>query len=228
MTFVDVGANWGYFTLLGAVRVGPKGVVLSLEPHPLLHDRLIQNIQRNRFEQVRAFPYAASIRRETLQFVSYDHRQDNWGTSRIVANNEAKKSCIEVQGIPLDELLRENQISHVDLMKMDIEGAEGFALAGLEGMIRERRISRLILELHPARLTQHNQSVEQILQLLIESGYRGWTIDHSRPSTRRAAYKKEFDIRDYLFPFSLDRGLDDWPHTLWTAKGEVSVVEPNR
>ena len=46
MTFVDVGANWGYFTLVGAHLVGPSGRVISLEPEPRLFRLLVSNVAR--------------------------------------------------------------------------------------------------------------------------------------------------------------------------------------
>lgn len=50
MNFVDVGANWGYFTLLAASLVGERGRVLSLEPDPRLFRKLSGNITRSRRE----------------------------------------------------------------------------------------------------------------------------------------------------------------------------------
>src|SRR6266566_1848196 len=59
MSFVDVGANWGYFTLLAASLVGTNGRVLSLEPDPRLFSILRDNIVRSGLNQVTALQLAA-------------------------------------------------------------------------------------------------------------------------------------------------------------------------
>ena len=59
-TFVDVGANWGYFTLVAAARVGNTGRVVSVEPDPRLFEMLEGNVTANTFTQVRTVRAAAS------------------------------------------------------------------------------------------------------------------------------------------------------------------------
>ena len=61
-TFVDVGANWGYFTLLGAHLVGPHGRVVAFEPDPRLFRTLAWNLRANALSRVRALPLAAADR----------------------------------------------------------------------------------------------------------------------------------------------------------------------
>ena len=70
--FVDVGANWGYFTLLGAHLVGPHGRVLGVEADPHACRALERNIARNRLQRVDIVHAAASDARGRLSFEPYD------------------------------------------------------------------------------------------------------------------------------------------------------------
>jgi hypothetical protein len=116
---------------------------------------------------------------------------------------------------PLDDVLAEAGIDAIDLLKMDIEGAEGMALRGMQETFSRRRVRRLLLELHPSQLQEHGQSAAEIIGRFQEWGYAGWRIDHSPKRTRRAAYHRTTSIGDILRPLEPHRVLDRWPHLLW-------------
>jgi FkbM family methyltransferase len=269
MTFVDVGANWGYFTLLAAHLVGRAGRVLSLEPDPRLFQTLSSNVAMNRLSQVRALQLAAADAPGLLNLAGFDERQGNFGLSRIVESKNPKsearnpkqiqstKSQISNQEVPdigasdlgfvsdsgfrisdlamgagagmdgcrifpvaarpLDHVLAEAGIDGIDLLKMDIEGAEGMALRGMQETLHRRRVRRLLLELHPSQLQEHGQSAAEIIGRFQEWGYAGWRIDHSPKRTRRAAYHRTASLRDILRPLEPHRVLDRWPHLLWVS-----------
>jgi FkbM family methyltransferase len=215
MTFVDVGSNWGYFTLLAARFVGKSGRVISIEPHPRLFKVLQENVQRNRLQQVTALQLAAGSERGTCKLLSYEEALGNYGTSHLVRESKDAAHIFNVPMRPLDALFDELELKAIDLLKMDIEGAEGFALQGLVKSLSNFRIYRLILELHPAQLAEHGQAARDVIQLLSNLGYRAWTIDHSVSGTRHAAYVKRVDTRGLLQPFVSAKVLDVWPHLLW-------------
>jgi FkbM family methyltransferase len=218
MVFVDVGTNWGYFSLLGASLVGQSGRVLSLEPDPRLFTRLEENLRRNRFDQVQCLPVAASDTEGELFLAGYSENQGNWGISRIVGNLPAE-GTFRVRASALDNILEKGNFSRIDLLKMDIEGAEGLALAGLEKSIRRHCIDRILLELHPAQLDDNGQSVASVLRPLQEAGYSGWVVAHSTCATRKASYSRRVDAKQLLTPFTAKETLDEWPHTLWVRPG---------
>jgi FkbM family methyltransferase len=219
MSFVDVGANWGYFTLLAANLVGTRGRVLSLEPDPRLFPILQGNVDRSGLKQVTALQLAAAKEAGTLTLVGYTEDGGNFGISRIAAHTDGQERMFQVSAHSLDYILRQHQLSPVDLMKMDIEGAEAFALAGLEESLATGKIKRLILELHPIQLAELGSTVFAVIEKLQSAGYRAWTIDHSPGSTREASYKKDIDIKSLLCPFDSSQQYDEWPHQLWLAPG---------
>lgn len=217
MSFVDVGANWGYFTLLAAHLVGVQGRILSLEPDPRMFARLQENIECNRLSQVTALPIAAAATAEKLTLAGYDEVGGNFGISRLVSGVLPPTISFQVEAVALDDLLDAQQLEAVDLMKMDIEGAEAFALVGLERSLRLGRIKRLLLELHPVQLEEMGASAQAVMQVLSQAGYKPMKIDHSQSTTRAMAYGRISSSRQILHPLDLSATLDAWPHQLWVA-----------
>jgi FkbM family methyltransferase len=219
MTFIDVGANWGYFTLLAASLVGKGGRVLSLEPDPRLFPILGENVARSELGQVTVLPIAAATERGMLTLAGYDESQENFGLSKLVTVESETKQTFQVKADSLDNILDYCRVDSVDLLKMDIEGAENFAIAGLKQSLLARRVKRLLLELHPVELAEHGSSAADVINSLHQAGYRAWTIDHSPAATRRAAYGKAMTLDLMLQPLSSSAELDQWPHQLWLAPG---------
>lgn len=219
-TFVDVGAHWGYFSLLAAGLIGPSGRAIAIEADPRIHDTLAANLALNQVPWVTAHHVAIAAGPGTVELLGYSDTQENWGLSRIAgAGAEGASTRFQVPTKALDDLLDELGVRTADLVKMDIEGAEGFALQGMERGMKDGRYRRLLLELHPAELRGHGTDPLALLQRLAGAGYRGWTVDHSPATTRRAAYDSSFGAKDALLPLDLSRPLDAWPHTLWLAPG---------
>lgn len=217
MTFVDVGANWGYFTLLAASRTGPAGRVVSFEPDPRLFALLRANLDRNNLNHVVPLPLAASDRRQTIHLAGYDEQGGNWGLSHVTS--QAEPGAFEVDGFRIDDVLDDLSVQHVDLLKMDIEGSEDLALAGMIDGLDRKRYRAILLEVHPAHLAERGGDAADVIRLIAERGYRGWRLDHSRRASRRAAYRRSVRLPDYLVSFSGSTTLDAWPHLLWLAPG---------
>jgi FkbM family methyltransferase len=236
MVVVDVGANWGYFTLVCAHLVGPGGRVIALEPHPRLASMLSANIAADVVlsQVVDVCGVAAGAASESKAFVGFDERDGNWGVSRAALGTEV--ADFESQTVALDPflhalflndpflngaLLDDRQQRRVDLVKIDIEGAEADAIRGMATGIAQHRYRYVLLECHPTELARLGTSVEQCLAPFRRAGYHGWHIDHSAGMHRRAA-RRAVPTAELLAPID-DRTLaaDEWPHLLWTAPGEA-------
>jgi FkbM family methyltransferase len=219
MVVADVGANWGYFTLVCAHLVGRTGRVIALEPHPRLASMLAENVAGNALSQVEVHRVAAGATSESRGFVGFDERGGNWGVSRAAQGSEVPD--FESQAVALDTLLDERQAGRIDLVKIDIEGAEAEAIRGMAAGLERHRYRYVLLECHPAELERMGASVEHCLAPFRRAGYRGWHIDHSAAMHRRAA-GGAVPTAELLAPID-DRVLasDPWPHLLWTAPGEA-------
>lgn len=134
--FVDVGANVGYFTLLGARLVGPEGLVVAVEAHPDLAGILRRNVVINGVHgYVTTHHRAAWSENTELQFNLREHFAGNSSIGTLDSPSRAMlgdtERPISVQAVRLDDLLADLP-RPVDVVKIDVEGAEVHAFAGLE------------------------------------------------------------------------------------------------
>jgi len=210
-TCVDVGAHWGYFSLIAAARVGQAGRVLAVEADPRVFAILQRTLGLNPGLRVEAVQVAAAAEPGTLVLNGYDERGDNWGISSIAAPQGG--TTFEVPAEPLDALLQRHGLGEVGLLKMDIEGAEVLALRGCERSLREQRIRSLLLELHPPQIAALHSTVQEVIGGLRKHGYHLWAVDHSLQASRDTAYGKLQDPGALLKPLE-DGVLDSWPHVL--------------
>ena len=222
MVVVDVGANWGYFTLVVAYLVGGSGAVIAIEPHPRLAALLADNVGNNGLAHVEIVRAAAGADTRSRPFVGFDEHGGNWGVSR--AARQAEVPDFEARTVALDGLLDKRNVSRVDLVKIDIEGGEAEAILGMAAGLGQRRYRYILIECHLAELARMSVSLEECLRPLRRAGYHGWQIDHSPEMHRRAA-RGPVATAELLAPMD-ERALasDRWPHLLWVAPGEALPV----
>jgi len=212
-TIVDAGANWGYFSLIAAVLCGDQGRVIALEPDPRQFEALARNLSLNGFAHVDAMRAAAADIAGTLTLLGYDDRAANRGVSRVAAADEDARatSRFEAPAVSIDAITA--SAAAVDLVKIDVEGAEDLVLRGMEDGLASRRYRAILLELHPALLQARGVDPDACVRLLIDHGYHGWTIDAS-PAAYRRAIDPDAAIEPLLRPLAEWRAVA-WPHLLW-------------
>jgi FkbM family methyltransferase len=131
-TFVDVGANIGYFSLLASKIVGERGQVFSVEASPTIHRKLQRNISLNKCRNVRVFNIAASDEEGSLSI--YLGNDDNLGATTTVASvavKSAQKLEAVVPAKPLPAIIGAENLLRARLIKIDVEGAELSVLRGI-------------------------------------------------------------------------------------------------
>jgi FkbM family methyltransferase len=212
-TMMDVGANWGYFTLLAAARVGHEGRVISLEPDPRHFDALEANVRLNGFTQVRSIPKAAGATDGVATLAGYDDRAGNRGVSRLGPASDGQRS-FRVECVRIDRVTA----GRVDVLKLDVEGGELDALEGMRDGLAAHRYRAVLLELHPDLLRARGSSPEDCVRILLDAGYAGWTIDQTPDAYRRAG-GAGWNTKELLRPVA-DWPSQTWPHLLWLAPGE--------
>ena len=223
MKFADVGANWGLFTLVAAHLVGESGQVVALEPDPRILPKLKSNVERNGLKQVQVFDVAAAHRDSNLILAAHDHEGENWGISRLVENSSTGQTTFTVRSRRLDSLLDEARLETVDLVKVDVEGAEDLVLAGMEAGLNSNRYRRILLELHPLQLAERGRTARDVANALTAKGYKGCALDCSQAGVRRAYYHPWLHFSEFIRP--LEQGmLNPQPHTVWLSPCEPDLM----
>lgn len=170
---VDLGANIGYFTLLASQLVGKGGKVFCFEPEPRNFRFLSKNIEINNYTQALAFPKAVSDKNgKTQLFVcDYDtgHHTINQhkGIESYSRGRETKEHAIEIETVTLDSFL-EGRTDHVDVIKMDVEGAEMLALTGMDRILRDNKDIKMFIEFFPLLIRKMGSSPEEFIRKLLE------------------------------------------------------------
>jgi len=142
--FVDVGANVGTYAMVLARHVGANGKVIAIEPHPVTHARLAFNNTASGHTQVRLVAAAAGPADGELMI---ETDGENLGASHIVSQETSGKA-IRVPSLRLQRILEEAGASHVDALKIDVEGFEDRVLTGFFAQAPQKLWPRAVVIEH--------------------------------------------------------------------------------
>ncbi|NDJ54712.1 MAG: FkbM family methyltransferase [Chloroflexi bacterium] len=184
MTVLDIGSHVGYYARRFAQLVGAQGRVLAFEPHPRNFALLESNTAR--FPAVQPLQFAVGESEGRAQLydylimsasgsLNYDpnlldlqkaHVRQSDIAPRIARDFPVESFSVDV--VPLDRYLGEHGIDQVQVIKMDIEGAEIGALRGLRRTIDQSPAVTLIMEFNPGALVAFNHDPLEALQEVID------------------------------------------------------------
>ena len=171
MTVCDVGANIGYHTLRMAQWVGEQGRVFAFEPDAENYRLLVKNIAANNFKNVVAIQKAVCEKTgKACLYFCEGHRGDH----RIFDSQDDRKTAA-IETMAMDDFITE--AGRVDFIKMDIQGAEGLALQGMDKFLRDNGRLIFMTEFEPILLLKAGTSPQHFLNRLIEYGFQLRWID---------------------------------------------------
>ena len=179
MVVVDVGANIGEISLVAAQRVGAAGRVFAFEPMPALHQKLTFNLSRNGLNQV--VPVRKGLSDKTgvapIYFAEslFSDGTKHEGLGTLYPSGQRAGLAGEIELTTLDSFCAESQLSRLDLVKVDVEGAELDVLRGGERTLARFR-PHLILEVQRETAQSGGHEAKDILQFLEPLGYAFFTI----------------------------------------------------
>ncbi len=171
---VDVGANIGYFTVLAAQLVGPEGRVVAVEASPPLSDIVRRNVAMNGHRStVTVWNRAAWSGSERLQL----HQRVHYGANSSLAGAGSAnledladtEVTVEVEAVPLDDLL--DGLERIDVLKLDVEGAEVHALQGLARTLAAHPEMKLMVEWAPEQIRLMGDDPADMVALLTGAGF---------------------------------------------------------
>jgi FkbM family methyltransferase len=200
-TFVDVGANIGYYSLLASRVVGASGSVVAIEASPAIFQELQANLARNRVANVRSVNLAASARRGMVRL--FRGPAHNFGETSLFESTGGEFMG-NIEAAPLEEILEPSELANARLIKLDIEGAEGAVLPGLIPRLTSGRADlELIVEFHPKFLVEPGQRVGELVELLGNAGFHAyrmendyWPLNYFREAKDRRPVRLDAAIKD--------------------------------
>ena len=166
MTLIDLGANIGFYSLVGAKRIQTNGKVYAFEPQPLCCKVLRKSVHANGYDGL-VDVIEKAVSNKTTTCALHLKYQGDGGASLFVNPLEGMKP-FEVETVTLDDFFENKGWPAVDLIKMDIEGAEQAALEGMKQLASRNPALKLIIEFSPVILGASNVSNEQLFKTLTE------------------------------------------------------------
>lgn len=171
---VDIGAHIGYFTLHFARLVGETGRVYAFEPDPENFALLQTNVRANGYTNVVLEPMAVSDRSGT--FTLY-RAENNPADHRIYDPQEARQP-LAIPTVSLDAYFSDQASARVDLVKVDVQGAEEQVVLGMAGMLARNPSLKLITEFWPFGLQAAGGSAPALLNLLEQHRFNFYPMDN--------------------------------------------------
>ncbi len=185
MITLDVGAHVGYYSKLFSGLVGKQGKVVAFEPHPTTYQLLVKNIRA--LSNVIPLEVAVSDRSgrmplydfqvETGSASLFDHEGRRTKAAREVIDGLAPRSTVmsnhiyDVEISTIDNCLQMLGITHIDFVKIDIEGAELLALYGMEKTLQKSQKVAMLIEFAPTHLLDFGFHWKEAIDALRKMGF---------------------------------------------------------
>jgi FkbM family methyltransferase len=167
MTFLDVGANIGYFSALASSFVGEKGTVIALEPEPKNQALLQKTSLSNPGPKYHLFQLAASSKSGSSTFyVSSSNCGDNRLADSAQQDDNDEWNSITVACVTLDELFIEKDLPLPDVIKIDVQGFEADVIAGCMDILKRKKAITLMIEFWPEGLRAAGKDPLELLRTL--------------------------------------------------------------
>jgi len=174
---VDVGANVGYFTMLMAKKAS-FGKVYAFEPIPLNASLLRASAELNRLENIEIIESAVGA---SDGEVTLSQSTDSAYSSIRDTARKAVERVISVPITTLDNFVRQRSIHSIDVLKVDVEGAEGLVLMGSQELLGdiERRPNVVLMELFDENLSSYDANSSAIIDMMQAFGYTAFFVTDS-------------------------------------------------
>jgi FkbM family methyltransferase len=166
-TFLDVGANIGYYSLVAAIK--GKSKVVAFEPQEPISELLQLSVEYNKLASlVKVEPSALSNSPATMRITSCP---GNSGHAQLTSSSGDNVQPYTVSAVVFDEWMQTNPIDRVSVCKIDTEGAEFQVLNGMVKMLARDRPA-IVIEIIDAFLVEFGASESAVWGFLRDLGYR--------------------------------------------------------
>lgn len=189
--FADVGAFIGYYTVLAAARVGPKGLVVAFEPDPDTFALLRTNVHDNGLSNVRLFSQALSDSEGLAWLYRAPRTSDNQLSGK-------PGSGLQVVTTTLDRFFGRGE--RLDVLKLDAEGSEARIFLGMRSTLQTHPQLIVFTEFYPRRLKESGVDAASYLRMITESNFLIYEISEARrrliPVTNPNILLQRYNVRN--------------------------------
>lgn len=167
MNVLDIGANIGLYSMIAAKGAGPSGRVVAVEPEAGNCAFVERSRKLNGFENISIINKAASDHEGTLNlYLCEENKADH-----RVYDNSGDRPSVAVAATSIDFLMNELGVPHLDVIKIDVQGAEFQVITGMHKTLRENQNLTVFMEFWPWGLMQSGSDPKKLLDLLVDAGF---------------------------------------------------------
>ncbi|MDH3411546.1 MAG: FkbM family methyltransferase [Gammaproteobacteria bacterium] len=164
----DIGAGRGEDTIAFSRAIGSTGRVIAIEAHPLSYELLETFCGLNQLENISLLNLAVMDKPGEISMVE----ANDWRANAVAADGAS--SNIRVASSTLDQICSELDITHIDFLKMNIEGAERYALVGMESIVKSTKAICIACHdfLADRGLGEYYRTKQFVERFLVNHGFR--------------------------------------------------------
>lgn len=178
-TFIDIGAHYGYYSILAAKLIGKNGHVFSIEPSPQSFSILLKN--QNLWKDIQVFNSGMSDEKTTLTFYQFPNYYSEYNSFDISQYQDAQwfshnpPKEIKIESTTLDDFILEKN-SIPTFIKIDVEGFEDKVISGGKSFLS---IHAPIVVMEFVSSQRHNEPHQIAQALLSDMGYQAFIMDEN-------------------------------------------------
>jgi len=168
-TFIDVGANFGHYTTLGASLVGQEGRGFAFEPSPVANQIIEEMIKESNIQNVMLIKSAVGKENGTVNLFLPNTRYLH---SPSILTSDPSFVPLQIPVITLDTFEPLKIVDQIKLIKIDVEGYEPDVVDGMNDLLREGRVLNIFCEFNSWWLEQNSTTSKQLLERFLDYGYK--------------------------------------------------------
>ncbi|MBE8540562.1 FkbM family methyltransferase [Geoglobus acetivorans] len=183
---VDVGAHFGFYTLIAAERVGDSGIVLAFEPSSFNYEILTLNINSNNYKNIETFNFALGDTNTIAKLALPKGSKSGENTMGIAENAEIVEN---VQVKRFDSIFYEDKLltRAPDIIKIDVEGAEVLVLRGFGDILHN--VKYILCEIHPNQMKLLDTDTRELFEIFQSKGFGIYIIQDNKKLAKLVTHK---------------------------------------
>jgi FkbM family methyltransferase len=167
---LDIGSNLGYYSLVSSKKVGASGKIYAFEPDMKNFNALVRNVKLNGFKNI--IPVNCAVANFDGKQKLYLEKDSGWHSLRTCS-----KTSKIVKVLKLDTFLKNR--ARVDIIKIDVEGYEGYVLEGARNIIKKNKNLKILMEFNPEYLNIAHYPPMKLLNLLNKNKFKIFLVGDS-------------------------------------------------